>query len=112
MPADLGHNWRSVDGDETVTYFQRATESTFSPPQGTPVTHAKRFEATVADLLAAGALLQDVGLIWWLWTGTTQIEPKRSDVIQDKTGARWTVLRVVKEPFACSYELTTIKEVP
>jgi hypothetical protein len=111
MPPDLTLTYRCVDGDETVTLYRRLTESTFDG--GTPIKHAKRFEATVGELFAAGALLQDVSLVWWLWQDTLGgVVPERNWVIQDAAAARWTVLVVDHDEEGRSYELTCIQELP
>lgn len=110
--VDFSTAWQTVEGLETVTYFQKATETTFSPPGGTVMTHAKRRAPTKKDDLGpAGALLAGVELVWHLWViDLGSIVPKVADVILDSTATRWTVIEVEIQNQTKRYRLKTYRE--
>jgi hypothetical protein len=113
MPAsDYASSYQTVDGLETVTYYQRATESTFNPPGGTLFTHAKRRAPSKVETMGpAGALLAGITLIWHLWTvDLGAIVPKAGDVIQDASTNRWTLVEVEVGCMAQRYRCKTYRE--
>ena len=113
MAVDFSKSYQTVEGTEAVTYFQRATESTFSPALGTPFSYAKRRAPNKSDNVGpGGALLFGVELIWHVWPiDLGSIVPKVGDVIQDAAGKRWVVLSVGVHNISQRYRLATAKEI-
>lgn len=111
MALDVSGDYAVIDNTETVTYYQRATQSTFSDTPIT-VTNALRRVTTREQLESAGASLKSVSLTWHIWKGLlgANVIPKNGDVIQDSSGLRWTVIKIDGQTWGTRWVLTTIKE--
>jgi hypothetical protein len=114
--VDFSTAYLTVEGLEPGTYFQKATEGTFSPALGTPFRFAKRRQPVKTDDLGPrGALLTSITLFWHVWSVdlnsvVPNIVPKSGDVFQDASGQRWTVVELEVQCQAHRYRLKTYRE--
>lgn len=111
LGTTIGNDFQVVDGTSVATYLSRTSESGFAA--GVTVNNTFGRAATKEDLLAAGAQLNQIGTVWHVWTSQLSgVVPKRSDVIIDPVGVRWSVIRVEQQTLQTRWKLTTIRERP
>jgi hypothetical protein len=101
--------WKAVANREDALLYRRTAERAFAAAE--LVRDAKRRAPTKGEAPGGARLLRRQALVWHLWRqNTAGGEPKVGDVVQDWTGARWTVRAVDVESYEDRYHLFTLKE--
>ena len=104
--SDIANDWQNVDQTEAVTLFRRQASGGFDA--GTAVSNALRRVQQKDEQIG----LKAIGLVWHLWASQTgDPMPKYRDVIQDASGARWSVHLVEVQTWGTRYRCTCTKEV-
>lgn len=107
MPLNTASYWKAVEATETVTYYRRTAEDTFTT---STVAHAKRRAPMKWEVLGDG-LISVCELTWHLWADALNgVIPKVSDVIQDTAGVRWTLIKVEVNSLGQRYRCSAQKE--
>ncbi len=109
--ASIADDYLVVDTDNTtITFFSRATETTFNPDVGESVSNVLRADVDKEYLQSRG-LESTQGVMWHIWNSTITAVPKVQDVIRDGAGQRWAVKEVGINSLGTRYECLTILEV-
>lgn len=113
LTVTAANDWKQIPKRESILYFVRLTEGTFS--NAYQVNNAKRM-ALDKTTIGGNKDLLERGISWTVWRNQLQAagiqtEPKFADKIQDSDGIKYEILHVDVLSIRERFRLTCVWEV-